>query len=44
MLALTNGIAIEQLADPETVDPSQFANILGLLLDGLQIPTAPNDR
>ena len=44
VLALTNGIAIEQLADPEAVDPSLFATTLGLLLDGLQIPAEPNDR
>ncbi len=41
VLALTNGIAIEQLADPEAVDPSLFATTLGLLLDGLQIPVVP---
>jgi len=44
VLALTNGIAIEQLADPEAVDPSLFATTLGLLLDGLQVPTVPNDQ
>lgn len=44
VLALTNGIAIEQLADPEAVDPSLFATALGLLLDGLQVPTVPNDQ
>ena len=32
VLALSNGIAIEQLADPDTVDPSTFGVILGLLL------------
>jgi AcrR family transcriptional regulator len=32
VLALSNGIAIEQLADPKTVDPSTFGVILGLLL------------
>lgn len=32
VLALSNGIAIEQLADPETVDPATFGVILGLLL------------
>jgi AcrR family transcriptional regulator len=40
VLALSNGIAIEQLADPDTVDPSIFGVILGLLLDGLVIPNA----
>jgi AcrR family transcriptional regulator len=35
LLALANGIAIEHLADPETVDTSVFAVILSLLLDGL---------
>ncbi len=35
VLALSNGIAIEQLADPETVDPSVFGTSLGLLLNGL---------
>lgn len=36
VLALSNGIAIEQLADPDTVDPSIFGSILGLLLKGLR--------
>ena len=36
VLALSNGIAIEQLADPETVDPSIFGVILGLLLGSQQ--------
>jgi AcrR family transcriptional regulator len=40
VLALSNGIAIEQLADPDTVDPSIFGVILGLLLHGLGLPTA----
>ncbi len=35
VLALSNGIAIEQLADPDTVDPSTFGVTLGLLLDSL---------
>jgi len=39
VLALSNGIAIEQLADPETVDPSTLGVILGLLLRGPQAPT-----
>jgi AcrR family transcriptional regulator len=38
VLALSNGIAIEYLADPETVDPGTFATILGLLLGGLGAP------
>jgi AcrR family transcriptional regulator len=38
VLALANGIAIEHLADPDTVDASTFGVILGLLLDGLTIP------
>jgi AcrR family transcriptional regulator len=38
ILALANGIAIEHLADPDTVDASTFGVILGLLLDGLTIP------
>lgn len=43
VLALSNGIAIEQLADPDTVDPSLFGAILGLLLAGLGFPpSAPN--
>jgi AcrR family transcriptional regulator len=33
VLALSNGIAIEHLADPDTVDPSTFGVILRLLLD-----------
>jgi AcrR family transcriptional regulator len=37
VLALANGIAIEHLADPDTVDASTFGVILGLLLDGLTI-------
>jgi AcrR family transcriptional regulator len=39
VLALSNGIAIEHLADPDTVDPAIFGVILGLLLDGLLVPT-----
>jgi AcrR family transcriptional regulator len=35
VLALSNGIAIEHLADPDTVDPSTFGVVLGLLLDRL---------
>ena len=38
VLALANGIAIEHLADPDTVDASTFGVILGLLLDGLTVP------
>ncbi|MGO9902593.1 MAG: TetR/AcrR family transcriptional regulator [Solirubrobacteraceae bacterium] len=38
VLALSNGIAIEQLADPDTVDPSVFGATLGLLLGGLGSP------
>lgn len=38
VLALSNGIAIEHLADPDTVDPSTFGVILGLLLDKLLTP------
>lgn len=41
VLALSNGIAIEHLADPETVDPSIFGVILSLLLQGLGVPTTP---
>lgn len=44
VLALSNGIAIEQLADPDTVDPSTFGVILGLLLNGLATPTTSRDR
>ena len=44
VLALSNGIAIEQLADPDTVDPSVFGTTLGLLLDGLGMPTASRDQ
>jgi hypothetical protein len=44
VLALSNGIAIEQLADPDTVDPSIFGVILGLLLNGLGIPTTSPDH
>ena len=40
VLALSNGIAIEHLADPDTVDPSTFGVILGLLLDKLLTPAA----
>lgn len=42
VLALSNGIAIEHLADPETVDPGTFATILGLLLGGLGSPAEPS--
>jgi AcrR family transcriptional regulator len=34
VLALSNGIAIEHLADPDTVDPTILTTILSLLLDG----------
>jgi hypothetical protein len=40
VLALSNGIAIEHLADPEAVDASTFGVILRRLLDGLVIPSA----
>jgi AcrR family transcriptional regulator len=39
VLALSNGFAIEQLADPDTVDPSIFGVVLGLLLDGITSPS-----
>jgi AcrR family transcriptional regulator len=42
VLALSNGVAIEHLADPDTVDASTFGVVLGLLLDGLLIPSAPD--
>jgi AcrR family transcriptional regulator len=38
VLALSNGIAIEHLADPDTADPATFGVILGLLLDTLLTP------
>jgi AcrR family transcriptional regulator len=41
VLALSNGIAIEHLADPETVDPETFTTVLRLLLGGLGAPTTP---
>lgn len=44
VLALSNGIAIEQLADPDTVNPSVFGTTLGLLLNGLGIPTPSRDQ
>jgi AcrR family transcriptional regulator len=45
VLALSNGIAIEHLADPDTVDPSTFGVALGLLLDRLLTPaTSLADR
>jgi AcrR family transcriptional regulator len=40
VLALSNGIAIEHLADPDTVDPSIFGVALNLLLDRLLVPAA----
>src|SRR5271165_4197335 len=40
VLALSNGIAIEHLADPDAVEPSTFGVILGLLLDGVAVPSA----
>ena len=40
VLALSNGIAIEHLADPDTVEASTFGLVLGLLLDGLLAPSA----
>jgi AcrR family transcriptional regulator len=39
VLGLSNGIAIEQLADPGTIDPSTFGVILNLLLQGLGAST-----
>ena len=44
VLALSNGIAIEHLADPDTVDPSVLGATLGLLLDGLGMPSASRDQ
>jgi AcrR family transcriptional regulator len=45
VLALSNGVAIEHLADPDTVDPSIFGVILGLLIDSLLTPaTSLTDR
>jgi len=44
VLALSNGIAIEQLADPDAIDPSVFGTTLGLLLNGLGIPTPSGDQ
>jgi AcrR family transcriptional regulator len=38
VLALSNGLAIEQLADPDAIDRSIFGVILGLLLNGLDPP------
>ena len=35
VLALSNGIAIESLADPESVPPELFGTMLNLLLGGL---------
>ncbi len=44
VLALSNGIAIEWLADRDTVDPSVFGTTLGLLLNGLAMPAASHDQ
>jgi AcrR family transcriptional regulator len=44
VLALSNGIAIEQLADPDAIDPSILGVILGLLLNRQGIPTASRDQ
>jgi AcrR family transcriptional regulator len=41
VLALSNGIAIEHLADPENVNPETFTTVLGLLLGGLGAPSTP---
>lgn len=41
VLALSNGVAIEHLADPDTVDPAIFGVILSLLLKGVGISPAP---
>ena len=38
VLALSNGIAIEHLADPDTVHPDLFATALRLLLRGQTSP------
>jgi AcrR family transcriptional regulator len=43
VLALSNGIAIEHLADPDNIDPSTFGVILSLLLQGLGAPKPPQD-
>jgi AcrR family transcriptional regulator len=40
ILALSNGIAIEHIADPDTVDPSIFGVTLSLLVDGLLTPSS----
>jgi AcrR family transcriptional regulator len=44
VLALSNGVAIEQLADPDTVDPAVFGTTLGLLLNGRGLPTPSRDQ
>jgi hypothetical protein len=40
LLAVSNGIAIERLADPDSVDPSILGVVLRLLLSGLEVPAA----
>lgn len=40
VLALSNGIAIEQLADPDTIDPATLGAILSILLARDQSATA----
>jgi AcrR family transcriptional regulator len=44
VLALSNGIAIEQLADPDTVDSSVLGTTLDLLLDRLATPTPSREQ
>ena len=44
VLALSNGIAIEHLADPDTVDPSIFGTTFDLLLNGLDARTPSRDQ
>jgi AcrR family transcriptional regulator len=44
VLALSNGIAIEHLADPDTVDLSSFATILGLLLNGHRVSNTSSPK
>ncbi len=42
ILALSNGIAIEHLADPETVDPKLYATALNLLLGAVASGEPPH--
>lgn len=43
-IALSNGIAMEHIADPDTADPALFSRMLGLLLDAAPAPAPSRNQ